>query len=187
MAGDVLQFIPRGDDTPAVISYDRVPASVIGKLFVELRGADNDDCFVIVDTMSEERHLVQCSCLNGAPVTYETGETLVDLLYWVEDNAPKSDELDDYAVCFGEEGLNAVYLRGDESVIGVGYLDCACCPKGMMMASLIAYCFALLNVDNDERLMSNAFSYLPFESAIGLSQYFYAMAEGIMLDELSRE
>ena len=162
--------------------YERVPPAVLRGLFEEMRGADNHDFIVVVNTTVEEGGLLQCSSLSGEPIDNEIGETLVDLWYWVSDNAPEPEDLNDYAVCFGDDGLNALYLRGEEAVIGVGYLDGACCPKGMMMASLIAYCFALVNLDTDERLAHNAFTHLPFVQEIGLSQSFFTKAERLVFE-----
>lgn len=183
MSGDVVQFRPKGITPPREICYERVPTDVLCSLFEELRGANNDDYLLILNTSADEGRVIQSGYLGGRGLDEEVYENLSNLYDLVDDNAPEPDELDTYAVCFGDNGDNAVFLRGERDVIGCAYHDSEDCPKGMMMASLIAYSFALINADSDETLAQNAFSYLPFETAIGLSQYFYTKAEEIVFDE----
>ena len=186
MPGDVIQFRAREEHPPEPVSYRRLPPEIIARLFEEMRGANNDDLVLILNTSREEDRVIQCTHLkSGTPE--ESKERLLGLFDLIYDTAPEASDLDDWAVVFGDDGNNVVYLRGSDSVLGFGYSDAAECPKGMMMAVLVAYCFSIYNMDADEPLAKLAFESLPFLPAVGLSQHFLSYADRLVFETMAEE
>ena len=184
MPGDVIAFSPGSAESGEPARYRRVPPFVVARLFEELRGMDNNDYVLIVNTSAEEGRVIQSGCLSGVDANDEVMEHLADLYDYLDDNAPDSLASNDWAICTGDDGLNAVYLPGAQGIVGVGYSDSADCPKGMMMAVLTAYCFALNNVDVDRELARFAYGNLPFAPSVGLSRHFFAFAESFFEDAI---
>jgi hypothetical protein len=136
------------------------------------------------------------------PTLANTG-TLTSLHTWIEftqarrygDESPHVMHLQDFMIEAAPESLrpaqvlvardderlrSAVFVSGADCIVGVGYEDHARCPKGTMMAALLLYVLAGLNMGRDMTLFKNAYNYLPFVPEIGLSYHFFEFADDLL-------
>ena len=68
--------------------------------------------------------------------------------------------------------------------MAVGYYDNAKSDKGIMMAALILYIFAIINMDKDQDLAKTVYNYLPFNKEVGCDFSFYNYADDLV-DQLA--
>ncbi len=163
------------------LGYTLVPPRVVTLLFEEMRGGDNEDYLTFMEFRDGEAQGFSNSYLGGAPLDMERAEHLLDLQDFMIEAAPESLRPAQVLVARDNEWLrSAVFVSGADCIVGVGYEDHARCPKGTMMAALLLYVLAGLNMWRDMTLFKNAYNYLPFVPEIGLSYHFFEFADDLL-------
>lgn len=163
------------------LGYTLVPPRVVTLLFEEMRGGDNEDYLTFMEFRDGEAQGFSNSYLGGAPLDMERAEHLLDLQDFMIEAAPESLRPAQVLVARDDERLrSAVFVSGADCIVGVGYEDHARCPKGTMMAALLLYVLAGLNMGRDMTLFKNAYNYLPFVPEIGLSYHFFEFADDLL-------
>lgn len=161
------------------LGYNVVPKSLALQIFQDLRGKDCRDCASFVVRREGESHLLGTISIGGDK-TLTDGYRMRECCEFALANVPKIVRASDVRVVKEDDGHSAVYVRGDEAVFGVCYYDNAKSAKGAMMAALLLYAFAFLNMFIDFDLFKNAFSYLPFVPSIGLDIRFFLNVEELV-------
>ena len=120
---------------------------VIKELFEELRGGDNNDYVDITEFSKGEETLIQFAGLDGEAPNPGKANVMLGLRDFVTENTPDDlSSMGGISARRDDRGNNAVYAQGDGRIVAVGYYDNAKSDKGIMMAALILYVFAIINI-----------------------------------------
>ena len=158
---------------------------VIKELFEELRGGDNSDYVDIAEFSKGEETLIQFAGLDGEAPNPGKANVMLGLRDFVTENTPDDlSSMGGISARRDDRGNNAVYAQGDGRIVAVGYYDNAKSDKGIMMAALILYVFAIINMDKDQDLAKTVYNYLPFYKEVGCDFSFYNYADNLV-DQLA--
>lgn len=158
---------------------------VIKELFEELRGGDNNDYVDIAEFSKGEETLIQFAGLDGEAPNPGKANVMLGLRDFVTENTPDDlSSMGGISARRDDRGNNAVYAQGDGRIVAVGYYDNTKSDKGIMMAALILYVFAIINMDKDQDLAKTVYNYLPFYKEVGCDFSFYNYADDLV-DQLA--
>lgn len=161
------------------LGYNVVPTSLAERIFKDMRGKNRRDYAAFVVRREGEDRFVSDVSLSGSR-DMSDAPGLLGCRDFALAHIPKLVRGSDIRVVEGSDGYRAVYAKGEDATFGVCYLDSADTPKGLMMAALLLYAFAMLNMFVDYELFKNVFSYLPFVPKIGLDFRFFLHVEDLV-------
>lgn len=169
-------------------SWCLVPSKTISGLLSELRGKDDHDYMAIVEKANTgEENLVQFTALNKAEqASADQSVMRPNLQNFVSSSIPTDFGKTGTKAIKGEGGYSAVYVAGNNGLIGVGYYDNMHSSKGLKMAALICYLFGLLNMHTDQKLAERVFYYLPFSDTVNCDWTFVEWADELFI-QLARQ
>ena len=181
MDDKVIEFVGRGEHASGQGAggegpehgYAPVPGALVREIFYDMRFHDIFDFATFVVSRDGSCTTIARISMGDILDLMEEGELSAAEQFAVS-NVPTLERASDIRCVSGDDGLSAVYALGDGAVYGVSYKDHGNSPKGLMMAALLLYAFAVVNLNVDRKLFLNAYAYLPFVPQIGLGYEFFA-------------